>query len=219
MKLLFHHYSSGYFHKCMKQTLFTTPIKNSSRNFSTDTKQEMDHLDALKGFRSGSTLSSVSVRMSLIDSLNQSDHKKHLDKSVVDDDKLGWDINEVDESHIYPTAGLILRRKGISLEESSTPLNVYTSKPIILPTSILDGCSLDVRKFLLMRYMTKEILFHITERGLPSTSDLKAPQDLISRAKRSRGVTLRRTLKSKVQPAKTGKEIMEGKRLFRRKPK
>ena len=60
--------------------------------------------------------------------------------------------------------------------------------------------------------MTKERLFHITERDLPSTSDLKAPQDLISRAKKSPGVTLRRTLKSKVQPAKTGKEIMEEKR-------
>ena len=60
--------------------------------------------------------------------------------------------------------------------------------------------------------MTKERLFNITERDLPSTTDLKAPQNLKSGAKRCRAVTLRRTLKSKVQPAKTGKEIMEEKK-------
>ena len=212
VKLLFHHYSAGHFHRCLKQTLFTTPIKASSRNFSTDTKREMDHLDALKGFRSGSTISSVSVRMSLIDSLNQSVHKKDLEKPMVDDDKLGWEINEVDESHIYPTAGLILRRKGISLEENSIPINVYTHKPVVLPTSILDECSLDVGKYLLMRYMARERLFNITEKDIPSNTDMNAPQELISRAKRSKGVTLRRTLKSKVQPVKTEKEIKEEKR-------
>ena len=93
VKLLFHHNSAGHFHRCLKQTLFTTPIKASSRNFSTDTKREMDHLDALKGFRSGSTISSISVRLSLTDSLNQSVHKKDLEKPIVDDDKLGWEIN------------------------------------------------------------------------------------------------------------------------------
>ena len=212
VKLLFHHYSAGYFHRCMKQTLFTTPIKASTRNFSTDTKREMDHLDVLKGFRSGSTVSSVSVRMSLIDSLNQTVQKKEASKSILDDDKLGWKINEVDESHIYPTAGLILRRKGISLEESNVPINVYTQKPVMLPTSILDECSLDVGKFLVMRFMAKERLFDITEKDIPSDSSINAPQELISRAKRSRGITLRRTLKSKVKQAKTDKEMKEEKR-------
>ena len=213
VKLLYHHYSAGYFHRCMKQALFSTPIKSSTRNFSTDTKREMDHLDVLKGFPSGSTVSSVSVRMSLIDSLNQSAHTgKESQKPVLDDDKLGWEINDVDESHVFPTAGLILRRKGISLEECNTPINVYTQKPIILPTSILDECSLDVGKFLLMRYMAKERLFNITEKDIPSNSSINAPQELVSRAKRSKGITLRRTLKSKLKPSKTDKEMKEEKR-------
>lgn len=70
VQLHYHHYSSGYFHRNLKECLFTTPFRNSKKNFACDTKREMDHLEAIKGFRSGSTLSSVTVRMSLIDSLN-----------------------------------------------------------------------------------------------------------------------------------------------------
>ena len=115
----------------------------------------------------------------------------------------------VDEGHIYPTAGHILRRKRISLEENSISINVYTHKPVVLPTSILDECSIDVGKYLLVRYMARERLFNITEKDIPSNTDINAQHELISSAKRNKGVTLRRTLKSKVQPVKTGKEIKE----------
>lgn len=71
VQLLYHHYHSGHFHRELKKTLYTTPFKGSNRNFACDTKREMDHLDVLKGFRSGSNTSSITCRMSLIDSLNE----------------------------------------------------------------------------------------------------------------------------------------------------
>ena len=75
VQLMYHHYSAGHFHQKLKETLYTTPFGNSSKNFGCDTKREMDHLDTLKGFRTGSTLSSVTSRMSLIDSLNEASRR------------------------------------------------------------------------------------------------------------------------------------------------
>ena len=46
----------------------STPRPGSAVNFSGDTKREMDHL---KGFQSGSTLSSVGKQMALEDSFQE----------------------------------------------------------------------------------------------------------------------------------------------------
>ena len=140
VQLLYHHYSAGYFHARMKESLFTTPIGKSNKNFACDTKREMDHLEAVKGFRSGSTLSSVTARMSLIDSLNEAS-KSRNDRAAAefaDDDSFGWSVTEANLSHIYPTALLLLRRCGLSLKENHVPFNVYSSTPTALPPSILD---------------------------------------------------------------------------------
>ncbi|CAC5357201.1 unnamed protein product [Mytilus coruscus] len=61
-------FSAGHFHQCMKKTLYSTPIGNTSTNFASDSKREVDHQDVLRGFRSGSTLPAANSRMSLIDS-------------------------------------------------------------------------------------------------------------------------------------------------------
>ena len=153
VKLLFHHFSAGYFHARLKECLFTTPIGNSTKNFACDTKWEMDHLEAVKGFRSGSTLSSVTARMSLIDSLNEAGKSRNENafSESEDEDNLGWSVTDVDLSRIYPTALLILKRCGLSLKENPVPFNVYSSTPIALPPSVLDGNSTGVGEFLIKK--------------------------------------------------------------------
>ena len=62
----------------------------------------MYHLDALKGFRSGSSVSSAICRMSLIDSFNVT--RVHLTESHTEQDesnKLGWELSEVDLKQIF----------------------------------------------------------------------------------------------------------------------
>lgn len=86
-RLLLEHYSAGHFHQHLKRTLYTTPIGNSSANFASDSKREMDHQDALRGFRSGSTLPSVTSRMPLTDSLNETHHKRVKDREKGDGKK------------------------------------------------------------------------------------------------------------------------------------
>ncbi|KAH3802123.1 hypothetical protein DPMN_155792 [Dreissena polymorpha] len=102
VKLLYEHYSAGIFHRHLKETLFSTPFKTSNRSFACDAKREMDHLDVLKGFRSGSNASSVTCRMSLIDSLNETRHPRACIETQVDDDQLGMELTPVDEAHIFP---------------------------------------------------------------------------------------------------------------------
>ena len=50
VQLLYTHFSASYFHRNMKEALYSTPIKQSNRNFACDTKRELDHLEAVKGF-------------------------------------------------------------------------------------------------------------------------------------------------------------------------
>ena len=47
-------------------------MKSGVVNLATDTKKEMEHQDAMKGFRTGSTMVSVMRRLALIDSLTES---------------------------------------------------------------------------------------------------------------------------------------------------
>ena len=50
--------------------------------------------------------------MSLIDPLNEAFHRGVGRNDNCDN--LGWELTQVDENHIIPTVGLILRRNGIS---------------------------------------------------------------------------------------------------------
>ena len=214
VRLLCCHYSAGYFHRCLKEELYTTPFKGSNKNFACDTKREIDHLDALKGFRSGSTVNSATCRMSLIDSLNVTKHHQpgpHDEQD--DDDKLGWELTEVDLNHIFPAAALILKRQAMSLVENVVPYNVYSSTPLVLPSSILDSCSEDVGKYLLFKYLQKENLFGLDLSDVFKEECLQGPSDLVARARRSKGVTIKRVTKSSVQPVRTERQEKEEKRL------
>lgn len=213
VKLLYHHYSAGHFHQGLKSALFSTPFRNSTRNFACDTKRELDHIQALKGFRSGSNLPAVSCRMSLIDSLNEVKDKRRAtndDEDLIDDDDvLGWELTEVDKNHIFPTADLILRKGAICMDENDIPLNVYTKNTIALPLSILDRCSKEAGVFLMHRFLAKEKLFGLTCDDIPSPDSLTGPSEIISRARKSKGVTIKRTVKSKVQTVPSERQEKE----------
>ena len=215
--LLYNHYSAGYYHSHLKETLFSTHFKGSDKNFASDTKREIDHIEALKGFRSGSNIKSVTSRMALVDILNDSRQRNFEDKKERDQrtscDNMGMKLTEVDESYIFPTAALIVRQGGLSTEENDTPLNVYAKSPVILPKSILDRESNDTGEYLLMRYLVKEKMYDLTQSDLPAAENLQGPTELVSRAKRSKGTTIKRTIKSKVVPMKSESEINEAKRL------
>ena len=213
VKLLCQHYGAGHFHQCLKTTLYTTPFKDSNRNFACDTKRELDHLDALKGFRSGSNISAVTSRMSLMDTLNEArDHRSGDKKKPQDTDSLGWGFTEVDQEHIFPTVALLLRQGGLSLDESTKPYNVYSTPPTVLPALILDSNSDSAGEYLLYRYLVKEKMFGTTQADLPSPDKSTGSADLLARAKRSKGVTIKRTIKSRVHAAKTESQLKEEER-------
>ena len=213
VRLLCCHYAAGYFHRCLKEELYSTPFKGSNRNFASDIKRELDHLDALKGFRSGSTVNSATCRMSLIDSLNVTKaHQPDSNDEQDDDDKLGWELTEVDLNHIFPATSLILKQQALSLEENLVPYNVYSSTPLVLPSSILDSSSEDVGQYLLLRYLQKENLFGLDQSDITKDEHLQGPADLVARARRSKGVTIKRVTKSSVQPIRTERQEKEEKR-------
>ena len=57
--------------------------------------------------------------MSLIDSLNVTKaHQPDSNDEHDDDDKLGWELTEVDLNHIFPATSLILKQQALSLEEN-----------------------------------------------------------------------------------------------------
>ena len=160
VRLFYCHYSAGYFYQCLKEELISTPFNGSNRNFACDTKREMGHVEAMKGFRSGSTVNSATCRMSLIDSLNETKKQKQISlDEQADDDQLGRELTETDLNHIFPTTVLILKRQAISLEENLVRYNVYSSTLLVLPTSIVDSHSDEAGKYSLMRYLQKEILW------------------------------------------------------------
>lgn len=194
-KLIHTHYSAGTFHQNMKYTLFSTPIGTSTVNFACDTKREMDHQAALKGFRSGSTAKSVTCRMSLIDPLNAVHQKlSQCDEDQDSDQKdlLGWTVQTTDFMHIWPAASLILRQGGLSIEQCDTPFNVYTKQWTPLSTSILDQATKEVGHYLVKKYVIKDGLFgYIPSDTLDSK--IPGPKPLVQRALKSKGVTLKRS--------------------------
>ena len=150
--------------------------------------------------------------MSLIDSLNEIRSERHGSKPTAhqDIDNLGWLLTEVDESHIFPTAGLILRQNGLSLDENNTPMNVYAIIPTALPKTILDDYSYETGIFLMLRNIAKEKLFQLSgEKEIHDRLNPTGSSELVSRAKRSKGVTIRRTVKSKIITYKSERQLKE----------
>lgn len=219
-QLLIEHAKSGIFHKHMKSTLFSVPRKSSKKNFALDAFREMDHIDAHKSIRSGSTLSSVTCRMSLVDSLGDNHEQQSAQRggstSDVQEDTLGWELTKTDVLHIMRTAALILRRDGLCMEEDIMPYNVYSKEKTVLPLDILDSSSADVGRFLVKRYISKNGLLQCNESDIPDVDQLDGDKDLIGRVKRSKGVTIRRGTRQitpRVQSQRAASEIQRKKRI------
>ncbi|CAC5412713.1 UBE2D [Mytilus coruscus] len=193
-QLLIQHYSAGHFHQCLKKALYSTPIGNSLVNFACDSKREMDHQDALRGFRSGSSMTSVIGRMSLIDSFNETHQirsKSHINSK--EDSNVDWALSETDLHHIIPTVALILRRNGLCLEENNYTENVYTSEKLILSPCVLDNTTSDIGKYLIKRYLANNSFLGMTMDDIPELNETSGPASFVRRVKRSKGVTIKRS--------------------------
>ena len=71
VKLMNEHYTAGPYYRRMKESLFSTPHKDTQSNFALDAQREMDHRDVVRGFRPSSGISAVIPRMSVIDDLSE----------------------------------------------------------------------------------------------------------------------------------------------------
>lgn len=139
----------------------------------------MDHLDALKSFRAGSSLSSVTSRVSLIDTLNEAARSRTEEgsKNIDETESIAWSLIDVDLGHINPKAALILRKNALSLEENHLPFNAYSSKPTVLPASVLDSNSRSVAEFLIKKFCVKEQLFDYKESDFRKERYISGPTE------------------------------------------
>ena len=212
MQLLLEHYKASPFEQSMKMALYSTPRPGSAVNFSGDTKREMDHLDALKGFRSGSTISSVSKRMALVDSFQEvhmhysQGHGLSMDKT----DNLGWEVSTTDWNHILPTIAVVLRRGGMSLELCEVPKNVYARETVCLDPVILDSVSAPVGLYLLQRSACKLGLLGLTVEEIPRPESMTGPKHLVKKVAATKATTIRRaTIKTVTIPLNKSQEEKE----------
>ena len=91
------------------------------------------------------------------------------------------------------------------------PYNIYSSTPLVLPSSILDSRSEDVGQYF-SRYLQKKNLFGLDQSDMTKDEHLQGPADLVARARGSKGVTIKRVTKSSVQPIRTERQEKEEKR-------
>ncbi|CAC5365991.1 unnamed protein product [Mytilus coruscus] len=162
-QLLIQHYSAGHFNQCLKKALYSTPIGNSLVNFACDSKREMDHQDAPRGFRSGSSMTSV------------------ISQSYKEDSNVDWALSETDLHHIIPTVALILRRNGLCLEENNYPENVYSSDKLILLPCVLDNTTSDIGKYLTKRYLANNSFLGMTMDDIPELNETSGPASFVRR--------------------------------------
>ncbi len=221
--LLHEHYTAGPFHEAMKKTLFSTPFKGSKVNFGLDTQREMDHREAIKGFRPRATPSSVLPRMSLVDTFASFKTKNRFNSSerdVTDNSNdcaiRTWRVTKKDVSHIVPTALLILRQGGLSLDPDSRPRNVYDAKKTYLSEAALDMNTYQIGEYLVKRFAHLNEMCGLS-KVIPSL-DIEFPKPLVTKVKNmtDSGYTVRR-MKCQMSTNTGDKEKKEIKRQKRAK--
>ena len=177
-----------------------------------DAQRELDHQDVLKAFRSGATIASVILRISLIDTLNEihkltirnpSVYNESKQEEILQEELLGLTISPTDIKYILRMTSLILRRGGISTETNQTVFNVYESSPEVLPESILDDSTKDIGTYLIEKFVAQNCFFGYTKSDVPSKADIDGPKTLVQRLKQSKGVTRRKIPVKKKQTLKS----------------
>ncbi len=223
-ELLHQHYSAGVFHGNMKKNLFSTPYKGSTFNFALDSQREMDHKEALKGFRPRATLTSVLPRMSLVDAFSEIHKRDYL---KVDHGDAGqeipnteirrtWKITKTDVEHIVPTALLILREGALNNHPDKMPRNVYDSKKQLIADAALDRNTWQIGEYLVRRYAHLHELCGLSKQ-LPE-ADFDFPKDLASKVKKMKDSSLTvRRMTCNAKQETTEKEKREKNRQQRAK--
>ena len=193
--LLFEHYEAGSYNKNLKTTLFSTPIYDINRNMGCDTKREVGHKFALKAFTPGSSTESTTRKMSSLDDQYDSHAMIHLSTSNSDVfDSLGWNIKETDIKFAMRVASLVLRQNALKNVEDDVLYNMYTNpSPTMLSNNILDSKTKEVGEFLVYKYVKTSRKGIIGEVELPKQEDLSGPPQLVKRAFKCAGNTLKRT--------------------------
>ena len=218
--LLHVHYTSGFVHKTLKQSLFTTPHKDSTIHFALDTQREMDHQDAIKGFRPRSTIDTIIPRMSIVDHFTEVQQIRHGlntseldtteetgDVSTTNDENVNYDLSMKDLKFIIPVTKLILRVGALSTEKDDIPRNAYNPAKPILPEAILDKKSYLAGRFLITKYACHQQMFGLSSQDLPDISMLEGSKPLLQRLKMAKGITMRRsTIKTKTLSENEKKE-------------
>lgn len=156
--------------------------------------------------------------LSLIDPLNaiheaRIQSRTDMNEDDSDDfDELGWPLQAVDKRHVYRTTSLILRCGGLSVEENPVPSNVYSRQANVIPVFTLDRYSLEIGKYLLMRYAVREKMFGLSPTDEPKVQEYEGHVDLMNRAKKSKSVTMKRVTKGKTNIIKSERQEKEEKR-------
>ena len=216
------HYSAGVFHQNMKMSLFSTPHKDGQVNIALDTQREMDHKDAIKGFRPRCTIQSVLPRMTIVDMLTDTQKARQMtyrpgrEQSFTDDsiqesrnsttqpqgcdNVFQMEMAKKDMKHVIPVTKLILRVNALSSEEQEKPRNVYESKQGELQEAVLDKNTYSLGKFLIKRYAVSQGLFGHKRSDCPDINEVEGPKELLRKAKAGKGVTMRRISKEIKNP-------------------
>lgn len=118
-ELLHQHSKASPFHKRAVASLFSISHQGSEANFALDAIRELEHKDAVKGFRPRADADSAINRMSLVDTfmdINASRNRAEDERtrSTAAEDKLRLRFSQSDSLHIVRAASLFLRRGGIS---------------------------------------------------------------------------------------------------------
>ena len=212
--LLYEHYSCGVFHQQMKASLFSTPHKDGKTNIALDTQREMDHKDAIKGFRPRSTMQSVVPRMTIVDSFVESSsaRKRMMSTEVAESasnttdrycSSVQFNLQSKDVKHIVPVAQLILKTNSLSTEEDKTAKNMYEPQQRCLQDAILDRNTYAVGQFLIKKYMSNQQLFGLVKNDCPNVNEIEGPKEVLRKARAAKGTTLRRVATKALVTVKT----------------
>ena len=210
--LLLEHYGAGIYYQNMKMSLFSTPIYNSQKNQGSDTKRELGHQPALKAFKASSKTETIRKRLSRMDE-QLSLHSWLLDNvgketSVID--CLGWNLTRTDLNFVYRVASIILRQNALQVHQEETPYNMYTNpRPTIISESLLDSKTVEVGKFLIWKYINKFQKIPLEDHEILSGENLNGPKQLVKRALKSKGTTLKRTCRGAGGQEKTVEELKQ----------
>lgn len=106
---------------------------------------------------------------------------------------LGLKTSPTDLNYICRLVGLIIRQEGISTITDKNVYNVYDHARPVINEAILDSKTVEIGEYLIKRFVARNELFGCTRMDEPNISDVSGPKDLLSRVKKCKSTTIRRT--------------------------